>query len=245
MIRINLLDSSKKKQRKLSVPSGAPILLIYILLLGLEILLLLYWAEVKDQALQTQQSMSKDAVAKVETIAKEKKEKEELKKLMDAEETKTKIFDNLRNGQVGPGNLLSYLAYAMNTPPLSALDERQTQEQVGWNPQWNPDNAWLTGIAEDKDNRLIISGKAISHEDFNEVFKRFSACIFLQDIRLGEAGFKKGAGGKNKTVDVLEFEIDAWLNYDLEAGKKAPEPAPEEKPADKKDAGKTAEKAKE
>lgn len=244
MIRINLLDSSKKKQRKLAVPSGAPVLLIYILLLGLEILLLLYWAEVKDQALQTQQGMTKDATAKVEAIAKEKKEKEELKKLMDAEETKAKIFDTLRNGQVGPGNLMAYLAYSMSTPPLSALDERQTHEQVGWNPQWNPDNAWLTKIEEDKENRILISGKAISHDDFNEVFKRFSACIYLQDIRLDEAGFKKTSRGRDKGAEVLEFEIDAQLNYDPEVGKKAPEAPAEAKPEEKKDAKADAAKGK-
>lgn len=243
MIRINLLDSSKKKQRKLAVPSGAPVLLIYILLLGLEILLLLYWAEVKDQALQTQKGMTKDAAAKVDTIAKEKKEKEELKKLMEGEETKAKIFDTLRNGQVGPGNLMAYLAYSLSTPPLSALDERQTHEQVGWNPQWNPDHAWLTKIVEGKGNRVLIAGQAISHEDFNEVFKRFSACIYLQDIRLEEAGFKRNAKGRDKGAEVLEFEIDAQLNYDPEAGKKEPETPQEAKPADKK-AAKAADSAK-
>lgn len=232
MIRINLLDSTKKKQRKLAVPSGAPILLIYILLVGLEILLLLYWAEVKNQALETQASITKDATAKVETIAKEKKEKEELKKLIDAEETKAKVFDDLHNGRIGPGNLMSYLAYAMSTPPLSALDERQTHEQIGWNPQWNPDTAWLTSIEEEKDNRLVIKGKALSHEDFNEVFKRLGACIYLQDLQLDEAGFKRSGGGKNKGGEVLEFDVNAFLNYDPEVGKKAPEAPADQKPAD-------------
>ncbi|GEM_PF-5725703 len=228
MIRINLLDSSKKKQRKLKVPSGAPVMLIFILLIGLEVLLLLYWAEVKNEALVAQQSITKDATAKVETIAKEKKAKEELKKLMDAEEAKAKIFDNLHNGRVGPGHLLAYISYSLSTPPLSALDERQTHEQVGWNPQWNPDGAWLTKIEEGKKGRIVISGKALTHDDFNEVFKRLGACIYLQDLRVDEAGFKKSSS-RQKNTDVVEFDVDAFLNYDPEVGKGAPaEPAKED-----------------
>jgi Tfp pilus assembly protein PilN len=216
MIRINLLESSARKKKRLAVPTGAPVVAIYVLVLLLEGLLLFYWSTVKDDELAAQTALAQEAQAKVQELKKLKDQRDELQKKIEEEQKQAGVFDKLRNKTVGPANLILYLSYALTVPPLSNHAERVVQEQIGWDTRWDPDRAWFTDIKEGADGVILLSGQAISHHDTDEVLKRLRATVHLQDVRFVSAK----ATTKDKTGPaVIDFKIQAVLNYNPDVGK--------------------------
>jgi len=237
MIRINLLETAeKKRRRKRQLPSGAPVIAIYVVLLLLEGFLLFYWAGVTDVALAAQTQQTEEAEIKLAGFNKLKEERDELKTKMDEEGQQAAIFQELADSTVGPSNMLLYLAYMLTTPPLANHAERVVQEQIGWNTQWDPDRAWFTSLREGKDNKVTITGLAISHHDTDEVLKRLKASIYLQGVHFVSAKMEKGEGDRPSLV---KFKIEAFLNYDPDIGKEIEgEEEEEEAGGDKKEKGK-------
>ena len=220
MIRINLLETSeKKRRRKREIPSGAPIIGLYVLLLLLEGFLLYYWSTLKEDQLRVQQGQLLEAQKKLEGFQKLTAERDELAGKMDEEKQQAEIFEQLNAATVGPANLLMYLAYSLTTPPLENHAERVVQEQVGWNTQWDPDRAWFTSIREDSKQELTLVGMAISHHDTDEVLRRVKDCIYFQAVQ-----FKNAKVQSNKTTggqSLVEFRLTAAVNYDLNVGKES------------------------
>ena len=216
MIRINLLETAEKKRKRRKMPSGAPVVALYVMLLVLEGLLLYYWSTVKDDALTAQVKQTQEAQAKLDDLKKLKEQKDELEKKMKEEEKQAAIFDKLRHATVGPSNLLLYLSYSLSTPPLANHAERVVQEQIGWDTRWDPDRAWFGEIKEGKEGKITIIGQAVSHHDTDEVLKRLKTCIYLQNVRFVSAKLKKGS---KKGHSLVDFKIDAYVNYDPNVGK--------------------------
>ena len=222
MIRINLLETAgKKRRKKRELPTGAPIIAIYVVLLALEGFLLFYWSGLKDEALAAQMKLTVEAQKKVEGFKQLKTERDELQGKMDEEKMQADLFKELRNATVGPGNTLLYLAYMLTTPPLENHAERVVQEQIGWDTQWDPDRAWFTTVKESKERELTISGQAISHHDTDEVLKRIKSSIYFQGVHFVSAKVGKGQGVD--AVNLVEFKILAFLNYNPDVGKTTPE----------------------
>lgn len=219
MIRINLLDSSKKKTTKAKVPTGAPMFLLYILLLVLEGLLLYYWSEVKTEALTTQKRLTTEAKAKVEAIAGKKKEMEAKKAKVDAEKAKTGVFDKLHLGRVAMYNVLSYMSFILTPDEITSDFE---QEPLNWDVRWDTDRAWFTNVTENKDGDLLISGQAISQQDVIEVYNRLNACIYLQDLNIVKSVRKIRDNRKGNSEELYDFTLMAALNHNPEIGKKGP-----------------------
>jgi len=242
MIRINLLESSDKRKKKKKVPTGAPVVAIYILVLVLEGLLLFYWSTVKDDDLVLQKKMTEEVKAKLDDLQKLKGEKDELEKKMQDEAKQAAVFDKLRFKTLGPSNLMLYLSYSLSVPPLANHSERVVQEQIGWDTRWDPDRAWFTEIREQTDQRVLISGQAISHHDTDEILKRLRTTTYLQNVRFISAKSIKKAGGEKNAPDLIEFKIEAVLNYNPDVGKE-PEAGKDAGKGDKKGDGKGSGKA--
>ena len=238
MIRINLLESSEKRRKKRKMPTGAPVVAIYVLVLVLEGLLLFYWSKVKDDDLVLQKQMTEEVKVKLDDIQKLKEQKDELEKKMQDEGKQAAVFEKLRFKTLGPSNLLLYLSYALSVPPLANHSERVVQEQIGWDTRWDPDRAWFTEIKEANDQRLMISGQAISHHDTDEVLKRLRSTVYLQGVRFISAkSVKKSDKG---APELVEFKIEGILNYNPDVGK---EPPGAGKDADKAGGAKGSDKA--
>ena len=216
MIRINLLETAEKKRKRRKMPSGAPVVALYVMLLVLEGLLLYYWSTVKDDALTVQVKQTQEAQAELDDLKKLKEQKDELEKKMKEEEKQATIFDKLRDATVGPSNLLLYFSYVLSTPPLANHAERVVQEQIGWDTRWDPDRAWFGEVKQGKEGKVVITGQAVSHHDTDEVLKRLKTCIYLQNVRFVSAKLKKGDKTGRQLVD---FKIDAYVNYDPAVGK--------------------------
>ncbi|MBM4352959.1 MAG: PilN domain-containing protein [Deltaproteobacteria bacterium] len=231
MIRINLLETAQKKRRKRALPSGAPAIGLYVGLLLLEGFLLYYWTVTKEDALAAQTQLTTEAQEKLAGFNKLKEERDELAGKMKNDENQANIFSQLKNANVGPANMLLFLAYVLTTPPLGNHAERVAQEQIGWNTQWDPDRAWFTAISQGKDNKVTLIGQSISHHDVDELLHRLRASIYFQGLRFLSAKAGKSDG---KSPPVIEFKIEAVLNYDPEVGKQPPEPPPGEGNKDKK-----------
>lgn len=218
MIRINLLETAeKKRRRKRQIPSGTPVIILYAVMLLLEGFLLYYWSGVKDQALAAQIQQTQDAQLKLDGFQKLKAERDELQTKMDEERTQADIFAGLHNATIGPGNMLMYLTYLLTVPPLENHGERVAQEQIGWNTQWDPDRAWFTTIKQSKDDKLLITGEAVSHHDTDEILRRIKSSVYFQGVHFVSAKVGKKAGEGQKSL--IEFRIEAYLNYDLNVGK--------------------------
>lgn len=225
MIRINLLETAaKRRRRKKQLPSGTPVIALYVVLLLIEGVLLFYWSTVKEDALNAQKKMTNEAQVQLEGFNKLKMERDELAEKMAEEEQQAKIFEDLNSGTVGPANMFLYLSYMLTTPPLANHAERVVQEQIGWNkevnakePQWDPDRAWLTSFKEGSGKQVLIEGLAISHHDTDEFFKRLKSTVYFQHVHFHNAvvGKQKGSGGHS----LVSFEIRTLLNYNLNVGK--------------------------
>ena len=218
MIRINLLETAeKKRRRKREIPSGAPIIGLYILLLFLEGFLLYYWSTLKEDQLRVQQVQLLESQKTLDGFQKLTAERDELAGKMEEEKQQAEIFEQLNAATVGPANMLMYLAYALTTPPLENHAERVVQEQVGWNTQWDPDRAWFTSIREDSKKEMSLVGLAISHHDTDEVLRRGKDCIYFQAVQFKNAKIQtnKTTGGQT----LVEFRLTAAVNYDLNVGK--------------------------
>jgi hypothetical protein len=232
MIRINLLETAQKKRRKRSLPSGAPAIALYVALLLLEGFLLYFWTASKEEALVAQQQLTTEAQQKLDGFKKLKEERDELATKMEEEKTQANIFGQLKNSTVGPANMFLFLAYVLTTPPLGNHAERVAQEQIGWNTQWDTDRAWFTSVTQGKDNKISLVGQAISHHDVDELLHRLRASIYLQGLRFLSAKAGKADG---KGPPLIEFKIEAVLNYDPDVGKAPPEPPPDAEKKGNKD----------
>jgi Tfp pilus assembly protein PilN len=227
MIRINLLETAeKKRRRKRQLPTGTPVVALYVLLLLLEGVLLYYWSAVKEDALVQQRKMTQELQKQVESFKKLKEERDELATKMAEEEQQARIFENLAASTVGPANMLMYLAYMLSTPPLANHAERVVQEQIGWDTQWDPDRAWVTSFSEGREKDVVIEGLAISHHDTDEFLKRVKSTVYFQNVQFVTA--KVGGGKKGTSQELIEFKVRASINYDLNVGKQAAEAEPEE-----------------
>ncbi len=228
MIRINLLETAeKRRRRKRQIPSGAPIVALYVVLLIMEGVLLFYWSTVKDETLQAQKKIQMEAQAQLDGFTKLKSERDELAQKMAEEEQQAKIFETLNASTVGPANMLLYLSYMLTTPPVSNLAERVVQEQIGWNkssskeePQWDPDRAWVTSFKEGMGKDVIVQGLAVSHHDTDEFFKRLKSTIYFQNVHFISAKVGKRLNQKGSN-SLIEFKIQAFINYNLDVGKEA------------------------
>lgn len=224
MIRINLLETAeKRRRRKKRIPSGTPIVALYVVLLLIEGVLLFYWSTLKDDAMATHMKITAEAQTQLDGFKKLKEERDELATKMAEEKQQAKIFDDLNAGTVGPANMLLYLSYMLTTPPLANHAERVIQEQIGWNnevnakeAQWDPDRAWLTSFKESSERQVIIEGTAVSHHDTDEFFKRLKSTVYFQNVHFVSARVAKQRRGNAKLVS---FELRALLNYDLNVGK--------------------------
>jgi hypothetical protein len=220
MIRINLLETAerKRRRRKAALPSGTPAIALYVVLLLIEGFLLYYWTLTKDDALVAQTEITNEAKVKLEGFNKLKAERDELKSKMDQEEQQAELFEQIHKSTVGPPNMLLFLAYMLTQPPLANHAERVVQEQIGWNTQWDPDRAWFTSLKEEKDGKVTLSGEAISHHDTDEVLNRLKASIYFQGVHFVSAKVTKA---ERDRPPLIEFKIEAYLNYDPNVGKQA------------------------
>lgn len=216
MIRINLLESASKKRKKMKLPTGAPVVALYVMLLVLECLLLYYWSTIKDDVLVQASAQTKEVQAKVEDLKALKAQIESLEKEMKEAEQQAQIFQNLHNATVGPSNLLIYLSYMLSVPKQESHAERVAQEQIGWDTKWDPDRAWFTEMKETKEGKVTFTGRAISHYDTDEILRRLKTTVFLQGVHFVSAKVTRNDKSGNNLVD---FKIDAFLNYDPEVGK--------------------------
>jgi Tfp pilus assembly protein PilN len=232
MIRINLLETAeKRRRRKRQIPSGTPIIALYVVLLVMEGVLLFYWSTVKEETLQAQKKIQMEAQTQLDGFNKLKGERDELAEKMAEEEQQAKIFETLNASTVGPANMLLYLSYMLTTPPLSNHKERVVQEQIGWNkstskesPQWDPDRAWVTSFKEGTNKEVILEGLAVSHHDTDEFFKRLKSTIYFQNVHFISAKVGKQRN-QEATNSLIEFKIQAHINYNLTVGKEAAEGA--------------------
>ncbi len=227
MIRINLLETAaKRRKRKKQMPSGTPVIALYFVLLLIEGVLLFYWSTLKDDALITQTKLTTEAQVQLDGFTKLRTERDELAAKMSEEEQQAKIFEDLNSSTVGPANMFLYMSYMLTTPPLANHAERVVQEQIGWNkevntkePQWDPDRAWLTSFKETSERSVLIEGKAISHHDTDEFFKRLKSTVYFQNVHFVSAKVEKKKSSNGG--DLVSFEVRALLNYDLNVGKDA------------------------
>lgn len=233
MIRINLLESASKKRKKMKMPTGAPVVALYVLMLVLEVLLLYYWSTIKDDALAQASVRTAELTKQVEELKQLKAQIESLEAEMNEAEQQAAIFENLHNSTVGPANLLIYLSYMLSNPPLENHAERVAQEQIGWDTKWDPDRAWFTEMKESKEGKMMFVGRAISHYDTDEILRRLKTTVYLQGVHFVSAKVTRADKSGNALID---FKIEAFLNFDPEVGKK------KEAPKKKKDAGKPGDK---
>ena len=216
MIRINLLETSKKKRQKRQMPSGTPVIMLYVLLLVMESMLLYYWYSVKEEALASQTRVTAEDKKKSEKVKKLKAEVEAMSTAMATEEQQATIFDDLHDATVGPSNVMLYLSYILTQQPAGS-QELAVQEEIGWNTQWDTDRAWLTDIELDAAGLVSIKGEAVGMNDADEVYNRLKTSVYFQEVNFVEA--KRKSSGRDKRP-LVEFQIDAFFNFNPDVGMK-------------------------
>lgn len=215
MIRINLLETPKRKRRRRSLPSGGPIILLCALLTVGEGLLLLYWMNAKEAVLTEQTRLAQEEKARAQKLQGLKAEVETLQASIKDSQEQTELFDQLDPTSVGPGYALLYLTYILTKAPTGS-QELAVQNDMGWDTEWDPDRAWFTSVEEQKGGYVLIQGNSLDFSDADQVYKRLADSPYFLTPKYLSAERKKGNKG---TVGLVEFKIEASINYNPDAGK--------------------------
>jgi len=208
MIRINLLDTQKKR-KKVKMPTGAPIVLLGVLLLLGEGLGLFYWMTSKEQVLASQRELTKEEKQRAAGFSALQKEVTELKAAVGASEEQAAIFRTLNPTSMGTPHMLLYLNYILTVPPTGS-QELAVHQEIGWNTDWDPRRSWFIEVTEHPDGVVSLVGNAIDFSDADEVYKRISDSAYFLSARLVGADRKNVGKGK---AGLVEFRIEATLNY--------------------------------
>ncbi|MFH1531133.1 MAG: PilN domain-containing protein [Pseudomonadota bacterium] len=216
MIRINLLSPAETKKKKRQISASGSYGAILILVLVLEILGLYYWGDSKSAVVADKTRAVQRLEGEIKKYIDLQQQQTDLETKISQEQQQTEIFQKLRAGRVGPGNMLLYLSYILTRPPLENRDERVIQEQLGWNTGWDTDRAWFTAIKRSSGSSVELTGKALTHKDTDEVLKRLRCSVYLQNLQLVSS---VQARASKQTVTLIDFSFRADLNFDIDVGK--------------------------
>ncbi len=211
MIRINLLDT-RKKRRKDKMPTGAPIVLLGVLLLLGEGLGLFYWMTSREQILAAQRSLTQEEKQRAGAFSALQKEVKELQEAVATSEEQAAIFRKLNPTSTGTARMLLYLNYILTVPPTGS-QELAVHQEIGWNTDWDPRRSWFVEVREYEDGTVSLVGNAIDFSDADEVYKRVSDSVYFLSARLVGADRQKAGKGK---AGLVEFRIEATLNYNTD-----------------------------
>jgi hypothetical protein len=212
MIRINLLDTQRKKRTKVKMPTGAPIILLGTLLLLGEGLGLFYWMTSKEQVLAAQRGLTREEVQRAGTFSALQKEVKELQEAVATSEEQAAIFKRLNPTSTGTAHMLLYLNYILTVPPTGS-QELAVHQEIGWNTEWDPRRGWFMEVREYEDGSVLLVGNAIDFSDADEMYKRISDSVYFLSTRFVGADRKKVGKGK---AGLVEFRIEATLNYNTD-----------------------------
>lgn len=217
MIRINLLASKDARRRG----PGQNTLVIIVLLLVVEVLGMFTWYQSVDETATEQQSALQRVESSVVRLEKAKAKLEEKEKDSGKLARQNQEFDRLKNAKIGPGQMLKFLSYVLTRKEdnLYNREELTAQEAAGWASGWEPDNVWLSQLAQTGD-QVMIRGFARSHEDVAEFYRRMESGMHFLSIDpvmqevVQDVDFN--------ALEVVAFEVLAMKNYNLEGKLKMP-----------------------
>lgn len=218
MIRVNLIGTAKKGGRRrvggrVSLPQIPNVgILLFLLLLVAEGAGLHLWQT--DAANAANKVSTKLALAKMEmaSLTKVQADIVELRTEVDKLGAQKTLFDELFANKVGPVNALSYLAFILEPrdEKTTSNDELKAMEAAGWRAGWDARKAWFTGLREESDGSVTLTGEAIDHDDVAEVQRRLESSPYFRETRLV---FQERKREDKLLVDFIEFKIKGTLVY--------------------------------
>lgn len=240
MIRINLLPTATAKKRR----GPQRTIGIIGLCLVLEVIGLYLWYQaVEDDAVLQEQA----AVQQEKRVQQLEERKAQLDKLEEAKVELARqnvIFEKMKFEKTGPPEMLKFLSYVLTKKEENpySREELKAQEAAGWASGWATDNLWLTELSEEG-GHLTLKGRAKSHEDVAEFYRRLETGIYFPLI--DPIVQQVVQDDEFKELELVAFETYALVNYNPDGQMKmakedvpeellglipaAPEPAPEEK----------------
>jgi len=209
MIKVNLLATKATRKKG---ATATQFILIVLAVLAVEALALYFWYANLNSARAAAEGDIARLKAKVEALQKVKQEIAETEKLRGQLEAQNYILDELKDGKVGPPNMLLFLSYALSNPPntLAHRAEQKALERAGWNLQWDPDSVWLHRLQERDDGVLTFYGEARGHEDAAEFARRLRTSAYLTTV---EPGIQERAYDQGIEMKYIAFRVTADLNY--------------------------------
>lgn len=209
MIRINLLPTRAGRKRV----SGRRSLALIGLVLVVEILGLFLWYQAVADDAAEQEALAQQAEAEVEQLEAAKAELEEREQAKVELARQNVVFEKLKHEKTGPPEMLKFLSYVLTKKEdnLYNREELQAQEAAGWASGWDPDNLWLTRV-EQSFNWLSIEGRARSHEDVAEFYRRLESGIYF--VFIDPIVQRVIVDQEFTNLEFVEFEAEAFINYD-------------------------------
>ena len=230
MIRINLLAEKDTKRRRRSGGGGAGpnIMALFGMVLVLELAGLGFWymeVETATEASGAGQAALQSKVTELEAI---KVLSGKVENLVNTVEKQQQVFDELKNGKVGPLNALMYLSFALRkvddklspdayrilsskwkpSTPSSASDEDSNWKADG-NQDWNPQTIWLKSLKE-KRQFVEIEGSAKRHEDVMTFLQRLRTSVYFEGIDLV---FQKVRERSRLGLPYIDFKLQCFFNF--------------------------------
>jgi type IV pilus assembly protein PilN len=187
MIKINLLGAPKPKRGKraaASMPVMAgegpnPVVMLVIAgVLGLAVAGFLYWRADSEQQRLNADIAKEEAENRRLAAVKAKYEQEE--KVKFNYERRVKVIDELRQGQVGPVNLLAMIGDTVN----------------------NTEAVWLNTMT-DSGTSITLDGTALSSHAVANLIKNLQKTEFFKTVELNETV----QDPQNKTMQAFNFKL--------------------------------------
>ncbi|MGM0574303.1 MAG: PilN domain-containing protein [Myxococcota bacterium] len=209
MIRINLLPT-REGRRKVS---GRRTLAIIGLVLVVEVLGLFLWYQAVEDDAASQMNLAQKTEQEVQRLEQAKKELEQREEAKLQLARQNLVFEKLKHEKTGPPEMLKFLSYVLTKKEdnLYNREELQAQEAAGWASGWDTDNLWITEL-DQVHNWLTIKGHARSHEDVAEFYRRLESGIYF--VFIDPVVQKVITDPDFPDVELVEFEAEAFINYD-------------------------------
>lgn len=216
MIRVNLLPQKRGGARVGAPPQPSQRWLAIVLgVLVLEVILLIWFHQIKVSELEEQQNKNKAAEARIADITQLLKNHESIKKELAVLRAREDAIAKLQNARSGPTAVLLELAQMLTPGKGPTVDAerlaqlRKDNPLAVFNPGWDSRRLWVVNYTEE-DRVVRVEGFARDASDVSEFANRLRLSSYFYDVTLLPG--KKQVEGQTK-MELVGFSLQLKVRY--------------------------------
>lgn len=210
MIRVNLLPIKQDRRREAArnqLIVGAAVLLVEIAVMGL-----LYLSVGSE--IDVQENINSNIKAEVDRIKAQIQDHPKILSEIAEFEKRQAAIDDLQKARTGPVYVMLELSSILSKGGKPNFDDVAYQEMIrldptsGYDEDWDYRRIWLSRLSE-TNRKVVIEGKALTHEDVAEFLRRINLSRFFVSSEL----ISTSLGAPTEITKLKSGKVDEVVSF--------------------------------